>query len=113
MLVCVCVCACVCVCVLQGDIQQLLIVEDPQAAADYCLHYIPDCDSPLLYNTQAQVTQEVGTPTTRGRHTKHQSHTHTQTHTLWRCVLQNRRKKGTFSTYSKIWLDNRFSLITI
>lgn len=30
---------------LQGDIQQLLIVSDHQAAYDYCEHYSPDCDT--------------------------------------------------------------------
>ncbi|ETE62689.1 Collagen alpha-1(V) chain, partial [Ophiophagus hannah] len=29
----------------QGDIQQLLIVSDHQAAYDYCEHYSPDCDT--------------------------------------------------------------------
>lgn len=48
--------------VFEGDIQQLLILEDPQAAADYCLHYIPDCDSPLPYNSQAQHTLEIPLP---------------------------------------------------
>ncbi|KAG8142117.1 hypothetical protein E2320_006744 [Naja naja] len=28
-----------------GDIQQLLIVSDHQAAYDYCEHYSPDCDT--------------------------------------------------------------------
>lgn len=32
---------------LQGDIQQLLIASNPQAAYDFCEHYSPDCDSPL------------------------------------------------------------------
>uniref|UniRef100_A0A8C5HEZ4 Collagen, type V, alpha 3a n=1 Tax=Gouania willdenowi TaxID=441366 RepID=A0A8C5HEZ4_GOUWI len=35
----------------EGGIQQLLIVDDPQAAANYCVSYIPDCDSALLYNS--------------------------------------------------------------
>ncbi|KPP71312.1 hypothetical protein Z043_109795 [Scleropages formosus] len=39
--------------VFQGDIQQLLIAPNPQAAYDFCEHYSPDCDSPLP-NTQAQ-----------------------------------------------------------
>lgn len=38
---------------LQGDIQQLLIASNPQAAYDFCEHYSPDCDSPLP-KTQAQ-----------------------------------------------------------
>lgn len=37
----------------QGDIQQLLIAANPQAAYDFCEHYSPDCDSPLP-KTQAQ-----------------------------------------------------------
>lgn len=37
----------------QGDIQQLLIASNPQAAYDFCEHYSPDCDSPLP-QTQAQ-----------------------------------------------------------
>lgn len=45
--------------VFEGDIQQLLILEDPHAAANYCAKYIPDCDSPLLYNIQALDRQEV------------------------------------------------------
>nr|XP_029137903.1 nucleolar protein dao-5-like [Labrus bergylta] len=39
--------------VFQGDIQQLLIASNPQAAYDFCEHYSPDCDSPLP-KTQAQ-----------------------------------------------------------
>lgn len=40
---------------LQGDIQQLLIVEDPRAAYDYCEHYSPDCETPNHHDTpQAQ-----------------------------------------------------------
>lgn len=31
----------------QGDVQQLLIASNPQAAYDFCEHYSPDCDSPL------------------------------------------------------------------
>lgn len=37
----------------QGDIQQLMIASNPQAAYDFCEHYSPDCDSPLP-KTQAQ-----------------------------------------------------------
>lgn len=37
----------------QGDIQQLLIASNPQAAYDFCEHYSPDCDSPLP-KTQSQ-----------------------------------------------------------
>uniref|UniRef100_A0A673LE29 Collagen alpha-1(V) chain-like n=1 Tax=Sinocyclocheilus rhinocerous TaxID=307959 RepID=A0A673LE29_9TELE len=33
--------------VFQGEIQQLLIASNPQAAYDFCEHYSPDCDSPL------------------------------------------------------------------
>uniref|UniRef100_A0A8C7H841 Collagen, type XI, alpha 2 n=1 Tax=Oncorhynchus kisutch TaxID=8019 RepID=A0A8C7H841_ONCKI len=39
--------------VFQGDIQQLLIASNPQAAYDFCEHYSPDCDSPLP-KTQSQ-----------------------------------------------------------
>lgn len=49
----------------QGEIQQLLILEDPQAAANYCVNYIPDCDSVLPYNSQALELQEVSTATNR------------------------------------------------
>uniref|UniRef100_A0A3Q3S7N0 Collagen, type V, alpha 3a n=1 Tax=Mastacembelus armatus TaxID=205130 RepID=A0A3Q3S7N0_9TELE len=44
--------------VFEGDIQQLLIVEDPQIAANYCVDYIPECDSALPYNSQALNLQE-------------------------------------------------------
>ncbi|KAG8006874.1 Collagen alpha-1(XI) chain, partial [Nibea albiflora] len=44
--------------VFEGDIQQLLILEDPQAAASYCVNYIPDCDSTLPYKIQALELQE-------------------------------------------------------
>lgn len=37
----------------QGDIQQLLIASNAQAAYDFCEHYSPECDSPLP-KTQAQ-----------------------------------------------------------
>ncbi|CAJ0957266.1 unnamed protein product, partial [Ranitomeya imitator] len=37
-----------------GDIQQLLIARNAQAAYDYCEHYSPDCDSALLNSPQAQ-----------------------------------------------------------
>ena len=40
-------------CYSQGDIQQLLIASNPQAAYDFCEHYSPDCDSPLP-KTQSQ-----------------------------------------------------------
>lgn len=49
----------------QGDIQQLLIVEDPQAAASYCVNYIPDCDSALPYNSHALQPLEVSIATKR------------------------------------------------
>lgn len=38
----------------QGDIQQLLVVAEPQAAYDYCEHYSPDCDTPHKDSLQAQ-----------------------------------------------------------
>lgn len=43
----------------QGEIQQLLIVEDPRAAETYCQDYIPDCDAPLPYNTILTEAEEV------------------------------------------------------
>ncbi|CAG5897928.1 unnamed protein product [Menidia menidia] len=43
--------------VFEGDIQQLLIVEDPHAAASYCVNYMPDCESAL-----PQLPQAVGLP---------------------------------------------------
>lgn len=49
--------------IYQGDIQQLLILEDPQAAARYCVDYIPNCDSALPYSIQAR--REVSTVSTR------------------------------------------------
>lgn len=55
-------CVCVCVCDLggmQGDIQQLLIVDDPGAAETYCQDYIPDCDAPLPYNSILTEPEEV------------------------------------------------------
>ncbi|KAF0032842.1 hypothetical protein F2P81_015132 [Scophthalmus maximus] len=42
----------------KGHIQQLLIVEDAQAAADYCVNYIPDCDSALPYDSPTLDLQE-------------------------------------------------------
>uniref|UniRef100_A0A8C2HE90 Collagen, type V, alpha 3a n=1 Tax=Cyprinus carpio TaxID=7962 RepID=A0A8C2HE90_CYPCA len=45
--------------VFEGEIQQLLLVDDPQAAAYYCQDYIPDCDSPLPYSTQSLAPEEV------------------------------------------------------
>uniref|UniRef100_A0A674MAH9 Collagen, type XI, alpha 1a n=1 Tax=Takifugu rubripes TaxID=31033 RepID=A0A674MAH9_TAKRU len=44
--------------VFQGDIQQLLIVDDPKAAYDYCEHYMPDCDTPHSDSLQAQEPEE-------------------------------------------------------
>ncbi|XP_075437507.1 collagen alpha-1(V) chain-like, partial [Ascaphus truei] len=38
----------------EGDIQQLLIASNAQAAYDYCENYSPDCDSALLNAPQAQ-----------------------------------------------------------
>uniref|UniRef100_A0A671TWF5 Fibrillar collagen NC1 domain-containing protein n=1 Tax=Sparus aurata TaxID=8175 RepID=A0A671TWF5_SPAAU len=45
--------------VFEGEIQQLLIVEDPRAAETYCQDYIPDCDAPLPYNTILTEAEEV------------------------------------------------------
>ncbi|KAK9404012.1 collagen alpha-1XI chain-like [Crotalus adamanteus] len=49
--------------VFEGDIQQMLIIDDPRAAYDYCEHYSPDCDSPVPDASQAQEPQveEYGT----------------------------------------------------
>lgn len=46
----------------KGDIQQLLIVDDPRAAETYCRDYIPDCDAPLPYNNILAEAEEVGPP---------------------------------------------------
>lgn len=48
-----------CVFVSQGDIQQLLIMEDPRAAETYCQDYIPDCDAQLPYNSILVEAEEV------------------------------------------------------
>ena len=32
---------------IQGDLQQLTIVDDPQAAYELCTEYVPDCNEPL------------------------------------------------------------------
>lgn len=53
-------------CFLQGDIQQLLIVDDPKAAYDYCEHYSPDCDIPHSDSLQAQEPEEVSQPRWKG-----------------------------------------------
>lgn len=45
--------------VTQGDIQQLLIIDDPRAAETYCQDYIPDCDAPLPYNNILTQAEEV------------------------------------------------------
>ncbi|KAM9314869.1 collagen alpha-1(XI) chain-like [Pholidichthys leucotaenia] len=45
--------------VFEGDIQQLLVVDDPRAAETYCQDYIPDCDAPLPYNTILTEAEEV------------------------------------------------------
>uniref|UniRef100_A0A665U4L7 Collagen, type V, alpha 3a n=1 Tax=Echeneis naucrates TaxID=173247 RepID=A0A665U4L7_ECHNA len=44
--------------VFEGDIQQLLILEDDQAAANYCVNFIPDCDAALPYKSQIPDLQE-------------------------------------------------------
>uniref|UniRef100_A0A8C7XP06 Collagen alpha-1(XI) chain n=1 Tax=Oryzias sinensis TaxID=183150 RepID=A0A8C7XP06_9TELE len=48
--------------VFQGDIQQLLIVDDPKAAYDYCEHYSPECDTPQRDSLQAQEPLGEGLP---------------------------------------------------
>ncbi|RVE75950.1 hypothetical protein OJAV_G00004040 [Oryzias javanicus] len=37
--------------VFEGEIQQLLIVDEPGAAETYCQNYIPDCDAALPYDS--------------------------------------------------------------
>uniref|UniRef100_A0A3Q2XTN6 Thrombospondin-like N-terminal domain-containing protein n=1 Tax=Hippocampus comes TaxID=109280 RepID=A0A3Q2XTN6_HIPCM len=37
--------------VFEGDIQQLLLVDDPAAAETYCRDFIPDCDAALPYDS--------------------------------------------------------------
>lgn len=54
-----------CLIVTQGDIQQLLIDDDPRAAETYCQDYIPDCDAPLPYNSVLTETEEVSPPNSR------------------------------------------------
>ncbi|XP_038852777.1 collagen alpha-1(V) chain-like [Salvelinus namaycush] len=49
--------------VFQGDIQQLLIVADPNAAYDYCEHYSPDCETPHGHSLQAQQPEDQYTTT--------------------------------------------------
>ncbi|MGH0147123.1 UNVERIFIED_CONTAM: hypothetical protein FKN15_043502 [Acipenser sinensis] len=44
--------------VFEGDIQQLLIASNPQAAYDYCEHYSPDCDTALPDTPQAQEAKD-------------------------------------------------------
>lgn len=45
-------------CFCQGDIQQLLLVEDARAAYDYCEHYSPECGTPHQETPQAQEPKE-------------------------------------------------------
>ncbi|GLD68277.1 collagen alpha-1(XI) chain-like isoform X1 [Lates japonicus] len=45
--------------VFEGDIQQLLIVDDPRAAETYCQDYIPDCEAPLPYESILTEVEEV------------------------------------------------------
>uniref|UniRef100_A0A8D3CES1 Fibrillar collagen NC1 domain-containing protein n=1 Tax=Scophthalmus maximus TaxID=52904 RepID=A0A8D3CES1_SCOMX len=45
--------------VFEGDIQQLLLVDDPRAAETYCRDYIPDCDAPLPYDSVLAEDEEV------------------------------------------------------
>ncbi|KAG8441305.1 hypothetical protein GDO86_006874 [Hymenochirus boettgeri] len=40
--------------IFEGDIQQLMIVPDPSAAYDYCTHFMPGCDSALIYAIQPE-----------------------------------------------------------
>uniref|UniRef100_A0A3Q3FG64 Thrombospondin-like N-terminal domain-containing protein n=1 Tax=Kryptolebias marmoratus TaxID=37003 RepID=A0A3Q3FG64_KRYMA len=45
--------------VFEGEIQQLLLVDDPRAAESYCQDYIPDCDAPLPYDSILTQTDQV------------------------------------------------------
>ncbi|XP_015252893.1 PREDICTED: collagen alpha-1(XI) chain-like [Cyprinodon variegatus] len=52
--------------VFEGQIQQLLLVDDPRAAETYCQDYIPDCDSALPYESiSIETEEEEGTPKKR------------------------------------------------
>lgn len=51
----------------QGDVQQLLMVADPEAARSYCQLYMPDCDQPLLYPLLAPFPEDVSTQTGTGK----------------------------------------------
>lgn len=50
----------------QGDVQQLLLVADPEAARSYCHLYMPDCHQPLLYPLIAPFPEEVSAQTGEG-----------------------------------------------
>lgn len=66
---------------MQGDIQQLLIVDDPGAAMSYCQDYIPDCDSPLPYNNILTEAEEVSHPISQSK----RELTHSVRHLLTVC----------------------------
>lgn len=51
----------------QGDVQQLLIVADPEAAHSYCQLYMPGCDQPPLYPLLAPFPEEVSTQAGKGK----------------------------------------------
>uniref|UniRef100_A0A663DMI3 Thrombospondin-like N-terminal domain-containing protein n=1 Tax=Aquila chrysaetos chrysaetos TaxID=223781 RepID=A0A663DMI3_AQUCH len=53
--------------VFEGDVQQLLIVADPEAAHSYCQLYMPGCDQPLLYPLLAPFPEEVSTQAGKGK----------------------------------------------
>ncbi|XP_072239793.1 collagen alpha-1(V) chain-like [Leuresthes tenuis] len=44
--------------VFEGEIQQLLLIDDPRAAETYCQDYIPDCDAALPYDNILTETEE-------------------------------------------------------
>ncbi|KAI5092547.1 collagen alpha-1(XI) chain, partial [Silurus meridionalis] len=44
--------------VFEGDVQQLLLVEDARAAYDYCEHYSPECGTPHQETPQAQEPED-------------------------------------------------------
>uniref|UniRef100_A0A3B3XQH6 Thrombospondin-like N-terminal domain-containing protein n=1 Tax=Poecilia mexicana TaxID=48701 RepID=A0A3B3XQH6_9TELE len=59
--------------VFEGQIQQLLLVDDPRAAETYCRDYMPDCDTPLPYDSIVIETEKVRLCTTFTRHAKKMS----------------------------------------
>lgn len=53
--------------VCQGDVQQLLLVEDARAAYDYCEHYSPECgtahqETPQAQEPEGEVSPSISVP---------------------------------------------------